>query len=132
MYDSDDKHTQSKVQGVCEGRERTASVAGDRMPNLKMSRVREMKKNERRRQYRVIDLFCGAGGFSLGFAALPSNDFRFVWANDFDRDAADTYAANFGHVCVSGDILRILDDPKTKIPLADVVIGGPPARGLAC
>lgn len=81
--------------------------------------------------YRLIDLFSGAGGLSLGFSKEYGHNFKPVWANDFNDYAVETYNMNFGNHCVSGDIVDILNDPKTKIPSADVVIGGPPCQGFS-
>lgn len=82
-------------------------------------------------KYKLIDLFCGAGGLSLGFSEEFGHSFEPVWANDFNQYAAKTYNKNFGNHCVDGDILDLLDDPKTVIPTADVVIGGPPCQGFS-
>lgn len=81
--------------------------------------------------YRLIDLFCGAGGMTLGFHRAFGHVFQPVWANDFNQYAARTYEANFGSHCTSGDIVDLLQDPDTVIPLADVVIGGPPCQGFS-
>lgn len=80
---------------------------------------------------RLIDLFAGAGGFTLGFRNQFGPRLTPVWANDFNQDAADTYNANFGDHCVVGDIVDILEDPATVIPEADIVIGGPPCQGFS-
>lgn len=84
--------------------------------------------------FRLIDLFAGAGGLTLGFTRvkdeLGRRAFEPVWANDFNEDAIETYNANFGHG-VSGDIVDILEDPDTVIPRADVVAGGPPCQGFS-
>ncbi|OGW37208.1 MAG: DNA (cytosine-5-)-methyltransferase [Nitrospirae bacterium RBG_13_39_12] len=80
---------------------------------------------------KVIDLFCGAGGMTLGFTKLVGHRFEPVWANDFNEYAAKTYNTNFGDHCIFGDIIGILENPKTKIPKADVVIGGPPCQGFS-
>ena len=82
-------------------------------------------------KYKLIDLFCGAGGLSLGFSEVFGHSFESVWANDFNRYAADTYNANYGNHCVVGDIIELLNDPTTVIPEADVVIGGPPCQGFS-
>lgn len=81
-------------------------------------------------KYKLIDLFCGAGGLSYGFCSY-GHHFESVWANDFNQYAANTYNENYGHHCVVGDIVDLLDDPRTKIPTADVVIGGPPCQGFS-
>jgi DNA (cytosine-5)-methyltransferase 1 len=83
------------------------------------------------KKYKTIDLFCGAGGLSLGFSDIFGRNFEPVWANDFNQYAADTYNENFGNHCVVGDIVDLLSDPNVEIPKADVVIGGPPCQGFS-
>ena len=80
---------------------------------------------------KVIDLFAGAGGLSLGFSQKFGHEFEIVWANDADACALETYAINFGAHCVFGDILELLDAPDIEIPQADIVIGGPPCQGFS-
>jgi DNA (cytosine-5)-methyltransferase 1 len=84
-------------------------------------------------RYRIIDLFSGAGGFTLGFTHNPNlrGKFQPVWANDNNKSAVATYNANFGNHCVLGDIVDILNHSKMPIPKADVVIGGPPCQGFS-
>lgn len=89
----------------------------------------ELFKSHKR--YRLIDLFCGAGGMSLGFSVVFGQPFQSVWANDFNQFCGDTYNENFGHHCVVGDIVEILEQGKIEIPKADVVIGGPPCQGFS-
>lgn len=72
---------------------------------------------------RLIDLFCGAGGMTLGFTRAG---FRSVFAIDADRHAVDTYRLNFGDHVVCGDIRQV-----ETFPEADVVIGGPPCQGFS-
>lgn len=83
------------------------------------------------RRYRLIDLFSGAGGMSLGFSDVFGQPFQAVWANDFNNFCVDTYNQNFGPHCVTGDIVEILETGKIEIPKADVVIGGPPCQGFS-
>jgi DNA (cytosine-5)-methyltransferase 1 len=84
-----------------------------------------------RKKYRLIDLFSGAGGMSLGFSERFGQPFKPIWANDFNKYCVATYNANFGNHCIPDDIVDILEDPKTEIPKADVVIGGPPCQGFS-
>jgi DNA (cytosine-5)-methyltransferase 1 len=70
-----------------------------------------------------IDLFCGAGGMSLGFKQAG---FRSVFAIDNDPSAISTYRANFGYHAVCGDIRDIRDFPD-----AELIIGGPPCQGFS-
>jgi DNA (cytosine-5)-methyltransferase 1 len=44
---------------------------------------------------RLIGLFPGAGGMTLGFTKLTGHSFEPVWANDFNEYAVKTYNANF-------------------------------------
>lgn len=85
----------------------------------------------KRKRYRLIDVFAGAGGMTLGFSKMFGHAFDSVWANDFNQFAVNTYNANFGDHCTCGDIVDILNDPATEIPEADVVIGGPPCQGFS-
>lgn len=79
------------------------------------------------RQLTVIDLFSGAGGFTWGFVKAG---FRPVLAVEKEESFAATYAANFGEHVVAVDIGKLLED-GTRIPQADVVIGGPPCQGFS-
>jgi DNA (cytosine-5)-methyltransferase 1 len=80
---------------------------------------------------KIVDLFAGAGGLTAGFVMLSGHPYKPVWANDFNKYAADTYNANFGNHCIYGDIVSILQNKDHKIPKADIVIGGPPCQGFS-
>lgn len=82
-----------------------------------------------KRKLRVIDLFSGAGGFTLGLC--QTGRFEPVFANDFNAYAAKTYNANFGDHCLHGDINDLLANNSFKFPDAEVVIGGPPCQGFS-
>lgn len=71
---------------------------------------------------KVIGLFSGAGGLDLGFLLAG---FEIAWANDFDKDAVETYSKNVGPHAVCRDVREIA---ASEIPDADVVIGGPPCQ----
>ena len=81
-------------------------------------------------KYRLIDLFAGCGGMTLGFAA--TGRFESVLAVELDHDAADTYELNFGaHVARSRDGEPVGISDVATFPDADVVIGGPPCQGFS-
>lgn len=77
--------------------------------------------NVANKQYRVVSLFAGIGGFDLGFEYAG---FNIIWANDFDKFAVETYKANVGNQIVLGDIR----EEKKNIPEHDVLIGGFPCQ----
>ncbi|WP_290597067.1 MULTISPECIES: DNA cytosine methyltransferase [unclassified Archaeoglobus] len=75
------------------------------------------------RTLKVIDLFCGCGGFSLGFDYAG---FEIIYALDKWEIACRSYKANFPHVDVHcEDALNV--DPK-DIPNCDIIIGSPPCQ----
>jgi DNA (cytosine-5)-methyltransferase 1 len=82
-------------------------------------------------EYRVIDLFCGAGGMTLGFVSPEfGGGFKSVLAIDNDEAAIATHSANFKGAVFCGNIEDwLVQGPK--IPEADVVIGGPPCQGFS-
>lgn len=89
------------------------------------------------RQPSVLDLFAGAGGFSLGFHRAG---FRTLAAIDHDPEATETLEANFGHLGTRAftrdlstygprDLEKDLGlDPGAPQPF-DVIVGGPPCQG---
>jgi DNA (cytosine-5)-methyltransferase 1 len=81
--------------------------------------------------YKIIDLFCGAGGMSLGFVdSRFCGGFQCVLALDNDSAALETHEANFGGKTVNGNIEDWLCG-SPRIPKADIVIGGPPCQGFS-
>ncbi len=84
------------------------------------------------KKFRLIDAFCGAGGFTQGF--VDTKKFEVVFANDWDDAAIETYRANFdkkGTHSYNGNIVEFLKNKSDEIPKADVVIGGPPCQGFS-
>lgn len=82
-----------------------------------------------------VDLFCGAGGLSLGF----------VWAgwtplvaNDIDKSFLKTYEANVHHGVIAGDIRSqatfdaVVDSVRKSGSGEELfVVGGPPCQGFS-
>lgn len=75
----------------------------------------------------VVSLFSGAGGMDLGFI---QSGYRVLWANDFQKDAVNTYQKNLGNHIVYGDITKITKEQLPKEPV-DVVLGGFPCQGFS-
>lgn len=70
---------------------------------------------------KFIDLFCGIGGFRLGF---ERNGFECVFSSDFNSKVQETYEKNFGEK-PTGDITQV--NPN-DIPDFDVLLGGFPCQ----
>ena len=71
----------------------------------------------------LVDLFCGGGGLSCGFAQAG---FRTVRAIDSWQPAVDTYRQNMGDHIEHASITE-----QTKLPHALVIAGGPPCQGFS-
>ncbi len=80
---------------------------------------------------KLLDLFSGAGGMSLGFAQAG---FEVVAAVDNWRDALGTFALNEPSAKVFLTDMsdqRIARELFNSLPDVDVVIGGPPCQGFS-
>ncbi len=85
-------------------------------------------------KFRILDLFCGAGGFSCGLDQVDG--FSTEVALDFDAQAANTFQKNFPNTkCICGNIC----DEETKKEIitlckerqVNMIIGGPPCQGFS-
>ena len=79
----------------------------------------------------VLDVFCGAGGFSEGFRQAG---FRIAAGTDVDPDACATYALNFPSAAtVCGDLTEatIRSRVVEAAGAVDVVVGGPPCQAFS-
>lgn len=75
----------------------------------------------------AISLFSGAGGMDVGFKRAG---FDVLWANDIDRMACETFAANgLGEISV-GSLVDLLPELKA-FEGVDMVFGGPPCQGFS-
>lgn len=79
-----------------------------------------------------IDLFCGAGGLSLGF---DKAGFDNIFSVEFNPDFAKTYKRNFPTHNLIIDDVRNIDNEQIKELVGnnevDVIIGGPPCQGFS-
>ena len=71
----------------------------------------------------VVDLFCGAGGLSLGFQQAG---FEVVRSVDHNPSAVSTYARNLGGHIEDTEITEDID-----LPSSTVIAGGPPCQGFS-
>ena len=79
--------------------------------------------------YKILDLFCGAGGLSLGF----QNPVSIFTGHRMGSKAMETHTNNFDTVFhFSGDISKISNDTiKNELSHIDGIIGGPPCQGFS-
>lgn len=93
-----------------------------------------LARQDKKVSLNFIDLFCGSGGFSLGFL---QEGFTAKYACDFEPACIDTY--RFNHIdmasqdIVCEDVRTIKDDliKRFKNTELDLVIGGPPCQGFS-
>ena len=92
---------------------------------LELRRLILVKRNK------VIDLFAGVGGMSLGFEMAG---FEVVLANEYDKEIAEAYVKNHPNTkMIAEDITSIsLENVFSKYRgKIDVIIGGPPCQGFS-
>lgn len=77
---------------------------------------------------RVIDLFCGCGGMSLGF---QNAGFEIVAAYDNWQPAIDIYQKNFQHPIYKKDLSTEDIVPELRELAPNMIIGGPPCQDFS-
>lgn len=78
---------------------------------------------------KVVDLFCGCGGLSLGFEKAGMD---VVAAFDNWIDALAVYRNNFSHPAIRADLMDIDNSVKAIRPYEpDMIIGGPPCQDFS-
>ncbi len=75
------------------------------------------------RDLSVVDLFCGAGGLSLGF---QQEGWEIVQSLDSNPKAVESYRQRVGKHVERADI-----NSGTELEPATVIIGGPPCQGFS-
>ena len=96
-------------------------------------RAKAQAKNKKANNPKIIDLFCGAGGFSLGFI---NEGYKVELSNDIEPVAIETYKFNHPDIhtskVLSGDIKEIVNNIDTHLDTdIDVIIGGPPCQSFS-
>ncbi|WP_270373517.1 DNA cytosine methyltransferase [Longicatena caecimuris] len=92
------------------------------------------QRNNNSQKFNFIDLFCGAGGLSLGFL---QEGFDVNFACDIEQACVETYSFNHPNVpskhIVNDDIKNIENNiyDYLRYKNVDLVIGGPPCQGFS-
>lgn len=85
-------------------------------------------------QFNVLDLFCGAGGFSHGIDI--NRNFQTLIGVDFDKHALSTFQHNFpGAITIYGDLTDLIVKEEVittaKALNINMIVGGPPCQGFS-
>ena len=83
-----------------------------------------------KKKYKVLDLFCGCGGISEGYALAG---FEIVGGIDFNKYATITFKHNFIDAKVHNVDITLFPDEKIlkEYNDVDVIVGGPPCQGFS-
>ena len=85
-------------------------------------------------EFKILDLFCGAGGFSFGID--KNKNFRTVLGLDFDQNAINTFKLN---IPTAEGLVGDITDAETQKTIikkskqlgVNMIIGGPPCQGFS-
>ena len=96
--------------------------------------IMDARKKVDKSSFTMVDLFCGAGGLSLGFT---QEGFVTRLANDIQECCVDTYAHNHPETprnrIILGDIKEVADNLESIMhgDKPSIVVGGPPCQGFS-
>lgn len=122
----------SKLSSICNSKKQDCKSCP--VKKYCNSYINKCRKSVNVDSLKMIDLFCGAGGLSLGFT---QEDFITSLANDIQECCVDTYAHNHPETprnkIILGDVKDIADNIKTLVDVTsiDIVVGGPPCQGFS-
>lgn len=122
------------------------SMGADAMYDLAWLKSKALPRQKNLKgEFRIIDLFCGCGGLTLGVreAALAlGHSFRSVFASDINKNALDLYERNFNpdiaDSCpienhIDGALGEALTERERKfvgkVGKIDMLVAGPPCQG---
>ena len=83
-----------------------------------------------KKKYKVLDLFCGCGGISEGYALAG---FDIAGGIDFNEYATITFQHNFKKAKVHNIDITTFPDSQIEEEYGDVdvIVGGPPCQGFS-
>lgn len=131
VTNNDFENAVKTLSAVCDGKDYCQSCPVNKYCN---HYINNMRKSVDESSLKMIDLFCGAGGLSLGFT---QEGFVTSLANDIQDCCVDTYAHNHpetprDHI-ILGDVKMVVDNVEELLRYKDVdiVVGGPPCQGFS-
>lgn len=77
---------------------------------------------------KIVDLFCGCGGLSLGF---QNAGFDIIASYDNWKPAIETYKLNFKHPINDIDLSNSDNYNLIEFQQADIIVGGPPCQDFS-
>lgn len=91
---------------------------------------------------RIVDLFSGAGGLTFGFyyklwnnQFIKNNNCEIVFANEYDKAAAESFRTNFPNVLMLNKDIKELSEKEVKSLVGDeeidLIVGGPPCQSYS-
>lgn len=121
----------TRLSSFCDGYENCSICPVNKYCN---HYIKMMRAGVDEASLKMIDLFCGAGGLSLGFT---QEGFVTSLANDIQECCVDTYAHNHpetprDHI-ILGDIQEVKENVENLLRYknVDIVVGGPPCQGFS-
>lgn len=85
--------------------------------------------SNRPEKYNIAAFFSGVGGIELGFE--QTNEFRVVYANEFDKYARQTYQLNHPDTYLDGRDIHDVQPEDIPAERVDVIMGGFPCQAFS-
>jgi DNA (cytosine-5)-methyltransferase 1 len=80
-------------------------------------------------KFAIAAFFSGVGGIELGFE--QTNEFRVVYANEFDKYARQTYQLNYPATYLDGRDIHAVLPEEIPSETVDVIVGGFPCQAFS-
>lgn len=80
-------------------------------------------------KYNIAAFFSGVGGIELGFE--QTNEFRVVYANEFDKYARQTYRLNYPNTPLDSRDIHAVQPKDIPAERVDVIMGGFPCQAFS-
>ena len=85
--------------------------------------------SNRPEKYNIAAFFSGVGGIELGFE--QTNEFRVVYANEFDKYARQTYRLNYPNTHLDSRDIHAVQPEDIPAERVDMIMGGFPCQAFS-